>query len=244
MNREQIRLRKILVLGGIAFLMLAVGLIIWAYLQSQKNQFGDELQISNLSQYTREDPTSLDSIRHSLFAIVNLNRDTPVKNNSIKDIVVRENTFKREQNPKTQVITISFIVDIASLKQSYSVQYQWHPTKKWTEDLDEYGTYVTCLPVEKLTYGDFSCKDFSTEARGPSDKLLSQLPHETDQYAITLKQGVKTLGLTIWTTPEDERTGSKAAVDRYEAQALDWIEAQGEDSDDWTIEYNIIRASM
>ena len=137
-------------------------------LSSIKNPYGEELQISNLSQYTAVDDLNsdtLDQIQHNLFEMVYRNGYRSVKSNYIKDIFVREGSFKQTYDEKTKKNYVEFIVDSASIERSYLVNYQW--IRDDTEgNIDQYGNIVSCLPPDELKYSDFLCKDLFTDMRG------------------------------------------------------------------------------
>jgi hypothetical protein len=125
MHNKKIRLPIILAL------VYVVITIVWFFL-SNKNQYGDELQIKDLSQYTNGKATNeerLAFIRHNLFSTVNLNTKPAVKSNSIQDIEIRKDSFSQTFDKENSIYMVHFIVDIASLKQSYRVAYQWTTDK-------------------------------------------------------------------------------------------------------------------
>ena len=170
-------------LGGIIIISAVV------YFFINKSAYDNHQSISNLSEYTDGKPTdkkTLDYIEYDLYRVLNYNSDKAKENDSVKDIVVRKGSFK--QTSKNSINDVSFIVDIASLKQSYSVKYQWRDDKKRSEGLDEWGTLVECLPIDKLIYGDFQCVDDRIKERGVdnSDPIGRILPH-TVKYKYTIK---------------------------------------------------------
>ena len=104
-------------------------LIIAVYLYiSTRSAYNNHLEIANLAEYTNGKPSdkkTLDYIKYDLYRVVNKSTNKAKANDSVKDIMIRKGSFSQTKNDKKGTHTVSFIVDIASLKQSYSVSYQW-----------------------------------------------------------------------------------------------------------------------
>jgi hypothetical protein len=178
MHNKKIRLPIILAL------VYVVITIVWFFL-SNKNQYGDELQIKDLSQYTNGKATNeerLAFIRHNLFSTVNLNTKPAVKSNSIQDIEIRKDSFSQTFDKENSIYMVHFIVDIASLKQSYRVAYQWTTDKTKEGSVAEYGTQVSCLPIDELIYGSFNCVDERIVEKGVNeyDPVGAILPYHVE----------------------------------------------------------------
>lgn len=240
--------RKIIIIVIVLITIIAIAVASIVYISSNKrNSYGGELQIANLDEVTNGRPSDQDTleyIKYDLYRVVNKNNTPPVESNSIKDILIRENSFQQNQDTIKGVNDVSFIVDIESLKQSYLVSYQWSIGKD-RSNLDEWGTVVKCLPIEQLIYGDFNCKDMFIELDSPSDPILKHLPYSTADYSVVLDPSTeKTLKATIRTTAADERFNSDLAIKKYKADLNDWITSIGLNPADYKINYTIIRASL
>lgn len=240
-NQNQLKLDKktIAIAVSLILLFIVVPIVYW-FISSQKNPEGDSLKIKNLSSYTQGKPFNkdvLNYIEHNLFTTVNLNQKTPVKDKSVEDVLVREGSFSQDVDETTGIHTVKFIVDIESLKQSYDVSYQWSDRNKYSTDLDEWGTLVRCLPVDKLIYGDFKCRDMFTDmAKTDDDPLLEKvLPYEGDFYTIRHYEGEEStvISVQIMITPTGERTQKQ--FDIYKQEAKDWLVSQGVDLHDYIV---------
>lgn len=166
--------KKVLVILLVFFITVIVTLLMHS---SNKNPYGEELQIANLSTLTRGKPVKSDSLRqikHNLYEIIMRNYKEDIRSNSIKDILVRDGSFTQTYDEKSDTHFVSFIADIASIKQSYDVRYQW--TSKPEEEQNgegQYGTVVSCLPLDQLLYGDFNCRDLFSDMRGSVSPYVS-----------------------------------------------------------------------
>lgn len=240
----------------ISLVLIVVGFAVFIlfFNKANGNRYGEELTIANLGEYTKghpRDKRSLEYIEHELFKTVNLNVSSPVTDNSIEDVRVRAGSFTQTLGDSTKVYTVSFIVDIQSLKQSYDVSYQWDASDSGnTEKLDEWGTVVKCLPKEKLLYGDFSCKDMFTELQGDTDSILNNLPHSTLDYNLTVAQGTPgvenqklALDAELLLSAADVRSGRDAAIAAYTQEVRDYITSLGLNPDSYTINYTISESS-
>lgn len=216
-------------------------------INSEKSIYKDGLEIANLSDYTNGKPSSKDSleyIKYDLLRTVNKNVDNPVDSNSIKDVLIRDNTFSQIYDDDIDVYTVEFIVDIESISQSYDVSYQWSSTGK-KDNLTEWGTVVKCLPKEKLVYGNFNCKDMFTELDNPVDPILKYLPYSSADFKVTYDPSInKTLNVTVYTTSADERINPDSAIKQYKANAKKWIESTGVSVSEYKINYTVVRASL
>lgn len=252
---ENRRKKTLIIFTVLVLFFLGTTILLIFINRGNNNSYGEELTIANLSEYTKgrqSDKQSIEYIGHELFKTVNLNVSSPVTDNSVKDVRVRAGSFTQTFDDRTKVYTVSFIVDIQSLKQSYDVSYQWDASSSGnTEKLDEWGTVVKCLPKEKLLYGDFSCKDMFTELQGNTDPILNSLPHSTLDYNLTVAQGTTgikgdqklILDADLLLSAADVRSGRDAAIAAYTQEVRDYITSLGLNPDSYTINYTISESS-
>lgn len=241
-NVKKILLITFLVIVGVVIVALST-----TYTESRKNKFGDEVVINKLEENTTDRPTPeknvIDYIQFELLEAVNMNHKKAIKGSDITDAVVRSGSFN--QQSKDNIYTVSFIVDIPSLKQSYQANYQWEEGTSSVKNIDEWGTNVRCLPEEKLIFGKFECKDMFSILSGDNSAIIRHLPHSTLNYRVTLDPKEKnTLNVVIKTSAADERKDSSAAVLTYKNQVVEWIRSTGNDPVDYKIKYSVIRASL
>lgn len=231
------------------FVLVSVGILMY---KGQKNIFGDEVAISNLEDITlgRQKPTSkevIDAVQSELLDTINLNSRQTIIGSDVKDAIIRGDTYNQSYDENTGIYTVSFIVDIESLGQSFAGNYQWEKGTKSLEKIDEWGINIRCLPKEKLIYEDFQCKDMFSVMGGGGEAIIKYLPHSTLNYRIVLDPSQPqpyTLNVTISTTAADERDDANAAINGYKKQILEWIQSIGFDPQDYSINYIYNRASL
>ncbi len=175
----------------IVFGLILLALFGWWIHVSLKNPYGDELIVANLGKYTSGKPVDKNSVlqmQHNLFVTANLNNQKRLKNNSVKDIFIREGTFSQIHDTQKDLHSVHFIVDSNTLKQSYRVAYQWVSNQKNIKNLKEYGSGVTCTSLDLLVYENFDCVDDRILETGKEnyDPVAKILPyHVYSKYEIT-----------------------------------------------------------
>ena len=163
--------KKAIVIIFIALVALVIALTAF---YTNKNPYGDQVVINNLSQYTQgknPDKDTLHSVQHSLFTMMQRNNTNEISQSSIGDTLIREGTYNQSHDEQTGKYDVNFIVDIPNLKQSYLVNYQWIEGDS-AETIDQYGIQVSCLPDEQLTMGEFSCEDLASDMMGTTDSYI------------------------------------------------------------------------
>ncbi len=164
------------VIGGIIIIIL--GFILAGLLRT--NPYGKEIRIDNLSSvYTNMPQSQKDSIYSGLYNVVKLNVPEGYEIPE-SGAVVRNGTSKQEFDEETNIYTGEFIVDIASIKQSYRVWFEWSPYEK-NPYLGGYAVVVTCLPQDLQIYNSWTCKN-----------LIGADPEWENSYQLDYTFGAKT----------------------------------------------------
>jgi hypothetical protein len=113
--------------------------------------------ISNYNEYVRnlssEERSLLESALYNVI-VFNLRGTDPM---NISDIQIRKDSYRQELVSPDLYIT-EFIVDIASIKQSYRV-WDAYSLAGSGAYMGEYPQLILCPTAEELIYGDFDCKD-------------------------------------------------------------------------------------
>ena len=230
----------ILVVLAVSIVLLIIIASVIAYLQSNRNAYGDGLKIQNYDQMVKNLPSEThQSIEASLYNIVKQNSNTKVS--SVKDTYIRKDSAKQDEVSKGKQYSGSFIVDIESLKQSYRVAYAYSSTPN-DGFMDGYPINIICLNPNELIYGEFDCKGTTTSETATSDPILKLVPHSTLNYKITPFLDLDrdrhiTLTVTLLLTEADRSINEAAAVEQYKAEALEWLNTQGLDLSRYTINY-------
>ena len=233
--------KRIIIIASIVIVFIILPILIYV-LVSGKNTYGDSISISNLSSFTKGQPTNqerIDFIQYNLFNVINMNVKKPIKSNSLSDAKVRDGSFLQTDNDIDNSHEVTFIIDIESIKQSYGASYQWSDAKNISNN--EYGTQVTCLPIDELKYGDFNCIDERIEEKGREnyDPIQNILPH-TVQYKYTIKSYSKQSNSYItvdveafipkWSNPDE-------TINQYTTEIKEWIRSKKLDPEKYRFNY-------
>lgn len=219
--------KKVIIIIFLSLAFIMISIIIYQKITSPK-----QVNIANINLYLKNhanNKTSLDSIKHDLYNTIALN--TNQDPSKLKDILIRNNSFEQKKNGT--VYTTSFIVDIASLKQSYRVSYQWDE-KGNTNNLDEWGSVVSCVKADEVIYPDFHCKDYSTETAGTTDNTAALLPHfVANKYnisAVIVNGEISEIKIDIFSCT--------SSADTYESEAKEWLKSQNINMEKYKIVVN------
>jgi hypothetical protein len=122
-----------------------------------------------------------DATQTYLYNVVVMNIDTSTTNAStIKDALIRDGS--NSQKNEKGVYTGDYIVDIASIKQSYQVTYLY---SKDDSKMGGNPIVVSCLPKDKLIYGEFNCKDIVSKQASPHAEILRYLPYQNFSFKLS-----------------------------------------------------------
>ena len=243
MNQPNNRVRIVIVISAIVLIILAIVLSIIGFTVN-KNPYGESIKIQNYSAKVKNLSNDYENnISAALYDIVQKNSDSKVNGAEVKDALIRDQSEVQNEVLRQQRYQGSFIVDIASLKQSYSVQYAYS-TRANDSFVSGYPILLSCLDEKDAIYKDFKCKDLvETEASTKQDALVNFLPHSMISYS--LKADLSSGSLVLYATlniPQSDLKGDAAAnqetVRMYKKLVTDWIRSQGFDPATYTINYN------
>lgn len=231
--------KKIVLITLCLFVLIIVFIVVYVINLSSRNQFGKGIKIQNFDSKVKNLPKiQRDSIESELYYIVknNVAEGTEIK---VSDAVIRENSESQGFNAKNKSYTGYFIVDIPSIKQSYQVNY-FYPTNEKLVPAPGYILTVTCPLEQQLLYGTFNCKDESSQQTSNIDPILKYLPKSTLNYEIkatVVDDKVSKLNVRLILAESDYNTGVNNAINKYKAEALNFIKATGQDPNNYIIEY-------
>ena len=81
-------------------------------------------------------------------------------NRAVTDAVIRDGSYsQRITDTEHMIYETAFIIDIPSLKQSYSVIDKYSPLPMEESGLTDYTTLVLCPDADDLIYSEFQCTD-------------------------------------------------------------------------------------
>lgn len=209
-------------------------------LLNNTNGYGVGIEIKGYSKYINDLPQdSKNSLNSTLYNVVKMNLPDNTDIN-VKDAYIRDKaSTTKEYDEATKITSGNFIVDIASLKQSYLMYYEWS-----NDDDAQYSGYpvtARCLSTDKLKYGDFKCKDMFSILEDARDPIMDYLPHETTNYKVTASYDSDEkimLDVNIILSASDLiNNGREDAINKYKADFAYWMTWIGYDIEDYTVNY-------
>lgn len=243
--RDMSRRKRVIFIAVLAlFIAFVIFSIIFALNKKNTNQFGDYIKIQNYDQKIKNISSDVkDAIQTSLYNIVKKNSADSFDPSTVKDAYIRDSSDTQTYDASKQLYSGSFIVDIASIKQSYQTQYSYSMSN--TIDTGGSPVVLSCLPENELKYGPFSCKDSFMQQANSNDIILQYLPYQNFSFKITpnttAKDGHLVLVVTL-TIADSDLTGDASSraqvVALHKKEVTDWISSKGADPSKYTITYN------
>lgn len=238
-NEALLNKKRIIIILAIVFVVVGVVTLIWFLMQKDTNQFGKFIKIQNYSSKVKNLPSSVqDATQSYLYNVVVLNVDKSVQPEKIPDANIRDSSDSQvfEKN----IYKGKYIVDIASIKQSYQVEYTYNRDPNVI-----YGNpiVVSCLPKEKLIYGEFNCKDIVSSQSNKEDPIMRYLPYQSYSFSIRpdTTQGSLILNVNL-TIPDMDLKGTTESktktIARYKNDVQQWIKSKNLDPANYTLKYN------
>lgn len=239
LNQLEKKQKIILILVIIVFITIFILLF---FLQPT-NKYGDGINIKNYDKYISNLPTDRrDALNSTLYSITK--RNLKSDNLNIGDATIRDGSVEYNYDQATNLHSGSFVVDMQSIKQSYSMSYVWSSDTNNT-NLSGYTATASCLTPDKLIYGDFPCEDdFNNSKYNKNrDPILDSLPYSTFNYTITAtinNDNTTSLDVKIFLYSSDTQNGGReASINKYKAEVTDWIKSISLKPEDYSINYTI-----
>lgn len=232
--------KKIIIISSVLVIILMA--VVYAYIKSTENKFGDYIKIQNYNKYILDLPKEKkDLLNSSLYSLAKMNtyNGDLIK---VNDALIRDGSVNKGYDKERNVHYGSFIVDMKSIKQSYRLSYEWSSDVKNAEFMLT-GPPSSCLSPDELKYGDFSCKDAITEMEKNIDPIIEHLPYSTFHHYITAnagKDGKTGLDVTIYLISREMlEENRQLAIDKYKAETVEWIKSINLDPENYIIDYKI-----
>lgn len=242
MYQQDSRKKLIIVTSCIiaVFLVVVIGI---SFLLGQKteNQFGKFITIKNYPDKVKGIANEVrDATQTYLYNVVVMNIDTSTTNAStIKDALIRDGS--NSQKNEKGVYTGDYIVDIASIKQSYQVTYLY---SKDDSKMGGNPIVVSCLPKDKLIYGEFNCKDIVSKQASPHAEILRYLPYQNFSFKLSpdATQNEKLTIVVTFDIPQSDLKGSvssrQSVVSMYKNEVRQWLLSKNLNPDNYLYRYN------
>ena len=118
-----------------------------------------QINIIGLNEKTSSTPIlDKDTLKAQLYRVILLNPD--IKNSEISDAVLRDNSYSEET--KDGITTANFIVDIDSIKQSYTISFSWSETEELSDSI-----LIECPNIFESKYPNSYCIGMYTTSDSP-----------------------------------------------------------------------------
>lgn len=239
MNPRYTKKQLVIIITTVIIMVGLVALGLFGIIRDlTKNPYGDSTTIGNYSQKITTLPDDYrDLFTATLYDMIKLNYsgDKPIP--SINDALIRDDSNKETVSTKGRHAG-SFIVDIASIEQSYLVQYEYssNPSDAF---MSGYPILISCLDEDQLTYKPFACKEMYSDGFETFDPIFDIVPYATLNYQIDASKGAdNTTALTIELyLTEADKDNKESVVATYKNEALMWLRSKGFDPSDYKITY-------
>lgn len=230
--------------------LIVISLIVAAILGINKatsqNQFGKFIKIQNYDAKVKKVSSDVkDAIQSSLYNTVKTNTADDFNPATVKDAFIRDDSETQSFDTTTKVYNGSFLVDMASIKQTYQVQYSYSTSN--TIDTGGSPIIITCPNTDQLKYGAFPCTDLSSAQSNPEDILLQYLPYENFSFKLSpdATSGKLVINATLDIADSDYGTTPAEhaqAVADYKGYIVEWLNTKTIDSSKYTFKYNYTAA--
>lgn len=237
--------RNVIIIGMVVGVVALLGIIISLISYNlSRNPYGKSISINNYDAIVKNLSTEYkNSITASLYNVVERNSSAETAS-SVRDAYIRSDSAEQEVVKPNEQYAGSFIVDIESIKQSYFVQYAYS-VNAMDSIKSGYPILVSCLPKDKLIYGDFSCKNVhDSESENSSDPIIDMLPKTTLSYKLYADTtSGKLLLKAELRIPSSDLAGADQAtrlqvINLYKNEVKIWMKNNGFDPSKYTIVYN------
>ena len=215
-------------IGFLMLVQLFVVVILVLLVQSfMKEKPYVEMENQSVSEYNIP-KNAEEFIAKNIWSIIS-SKVADASSSDIKDVVIREGTYEESKN-EDESIAANFIVDIDSLKQTFTVSTGWSKDGKTV-----YETVIDCPPLDLMKYPETVC--YGTYHNTYSLDLY--LPHMSypegrdgssptaPNYMITGDQDAKTLNIMV----------SICDAEKFKKEAWDYLNTVPIDFSDYTVKY-------
>ena len=232
--------KTIIIAVSFGFILLVFIMLGFYFSNLNQSAQGEKISIKNFDQYVKNIPSDeRTELEKTLYSTVRMNNVSEETIQTISDAVIREGSY--EQDKQNDIYKTAFIVDVESIKQSYKIENLYSKLDPEQSGLYDYTRLVRCVDTRDLLYGEFDCKDRTSQERGleKSDPILQYLPLSTLDYTVRQDTNSKELKLIaeISLSAVDYKMGEEASVTEYKNRLRAWFDSKGLSIDDYSITY-------
>ncbi len=226
-----INLSKAQKIGVVAFLQIifiAIMIVLFNFAIQPKSHVGEIVSEDEIGLPVPE--KNVDMFKDALWGVISKNVKD-VDQNVLNDVTIREGTYKEiEHESSTEAV---FIIDIDSIKQSYTVSISW-VAESGPGMYDNVS--IECPPQNQMKYPETVCygmynNTYSMDLYLPYG-VSPDVPENTPaapHYYITGDEDEKTIDIMV----------SVCDVEKYKKEAMDYLNSTPLKLDEYTINYEI-----
>ena len=216
------------IVGIIALIFL---IIIGVTINNIVEKSNQPLTIKNYDRYLSSAPESYEETL--LTQIYSLIQDSlPVgtdEDSFVRDAEIRKDSFT--ENKEDGITSTHFLLDIDSLKMTYTVDFAWSKSKK--EILPD-SIIVNCPPISEMKYPETTCYGMYNTTSSP-ELYLPYTAFAEDgkiKYQLTLSQDLYIIN--IYTNACND----KALENQYREEALEWLKSTPINYENYSLYYD------
>lgn len=202
-----------------AIIVIAVAIILVAVMIFVKNKIDEGSQniiIENYGEYLSGAPndykkTLLSQIYRAIQDSLPLDVD---ESTFVSDARIRDDSYT--ETVEGDMTSANFLLDIDSLKMTYSVSFAWEKNKK--EVLPD-SIIVNCPPIYDMKYPETTCYGMYNETSSPE----LYLPYTTYKDDGTAKYQITITPELYFINIYTNACGDTALAEEFKKEALDWL---------------------
>jgi len=207
----------------------------------------DAIYISNLSSCSSNMQKSLeDSMRANMYITIQSANEYNKKETLPRyESVIRDGSCTEKDisiggidGKKADIKESVAILDIPEAKQSWTITYHW--VENGTPITTDLGTIVipSCVPKEKLIYGDFNCEKIMSLAEYGTDKydaILQYMPYTGKGFDLSYNPDTKAVAAEIIVQPS--QINNQELLTNLRGQVEYWFTHRKLDINSYTVTY-------
>lgn len=206
---------KRIILVIIVFIII---LILGFTIRDIMDKSNQPLTIKNYNKYLSSAPDDYEkTLLSQIYAVTKDNLPIGTDENTfIRDAEIRKDSFSK--NKENGVTSTHFLLDIDSLKMTYTVDFAWSKDKK--KILSD-SIVVNCPPISEMKYPETKCYGMYNNTSSPELYLPYTSFTEDGQikYQITLSEDLYIIN--IYTNACDNKNLER----QYKEEALEWLKS-------------------
>ncbi len=239
--------KKNIIITSVILVIICTLLFVWFIVDRTRNSYGQFITINNYDELIDNLPKERkDFLQSSLYNTVKTNISNEDSLNNIRDAEIRTKSVVQSYDKESGgSYSGRFIIDIASIEQTYIVEYKHLIDPVNQSVADEYMN-LSCPRDDDIIFENQICKEILSSEVGDNkgDPVLRYIPHSTLNYSAEQDYSIEEsdnigIRLTIFLSNIDIKTGREAAIDKYIEDFSLYLEEKGLNPDEYFITTDI-----